>query len=172
MADRLDIARICDLLRSELYENGYRYGFCLNGSVIVPDVSKGFDAEFGRLLTSQYRIQPPELTRKAKAATCLDAVLVMKEILSENGIGSRIWMVFDRERKKPHAVLTFTADQAVVYLELTPQSGKENYGKELVFENGDAFLRCWEQKNCLVREITDLCVPGRKPDFFLSGCGL
>ena len=96
----------------------------------------------------------------------------MKEILSENGIGSRIWLVFDRERKKPHAVLTFTADQAAVYLELTPQSRKENYGKELVFENGEAFIRYWEQKNCLVREITDLCVPGRKPDFFLSACGL
>ena len=45
-------------------------------------------------------------------------------------------------------------------------------GKELVFENGEAFIRYWEQKNCLVREITDLCVPGRKPDFFLSACGL
>ena len=172
MADHQDIARICDLLRSELYGTGYRYGFCLDGSVVVPDASKGFDETFGRLLASRYRIQPPELTRKAKAATCLDAVLVMKDILNENGIGSRIWLVLDRERKKPHAVLTFRADQAVVYLELTPQSGKENYGKELVFENTDAFIRYWEQRNYLVREITDLCVPGRRPDFFLSACGL
>ena len=99
MANHQNIARICDLLRSELYENGYRYGFCLDGSVIVPDASKGFDEAFGRLLAARYRIQPPELTKKAKAATCLDAVLVMKDILSENGIGSRIWLVFDRERK-------------------------------------------------------------------------
>ena len=172
MADHQDIARICDLLRSELYGNGYRYGFCLDGSVVVPDASKGFDEAFGRLLAAQYRIQPPELTRKAKAATCLDAVLVMKDILRENGFDSRIWMVFDRERKKPHAVLTFTADQAAVYLELTPQSGKENYGKELVFEEEEAFIRYWEQKNCLIREITELCVPGRRPDFFLSASGL
>ena len=95
-----------------------------------------------------------------------------KDILNEKGIGSRIWLVFEQERKKPHAVLTFRADQAVVYLELTPQSGKENYGKELVFEEEEAFIRYWEQKNCLIREITELCVPGRRPDFFFSACGL
>ena len=172
MTSSQEITRICDSLRAELYGNGYQYGFCLNGKRVLPDMSKGFDQDFSRLLTTEYRIQSPEMTRKEKLGTCLDAVLVMKDILRENGFDSRIWLVFDRERKKPHAVLTFTADQAAVYLELTPQSGKENYGKELVFEEEEAFIRYWEQKNCLIREITELCVPGRRPDFFLSACGL
>lgn len=166
MTDHRETARICGLLREELYENGYRYGFYLNGRRIVPEPTKGFDAEFGRLLATEYRIQSPAITRREKVATCLDAVLVMKEILSANGIGSKIWMICQRESRKCHAVLTFVIGGTVVYLELTPQSGKENYGKALFFESERAFISYWEGANNLVREITDVCVPGEKPDFF------
>ena len=33
-----------------------------------------------------------------------------------------------------YSVLTFEIDGRIVYLELTPQSGKSNYGKEILFE--------------------------------------
>ena len=50
------IAEICQLLKGELLENGYSYGFCLNNRRIVPNASLGFDEEFARLLTTEYRI--------------------------------------------------------------------------------------------------------------------
>ena len=166
--NRLEITRICDILRGELYENGYRYGFCLNGRKVVPDTSKGYDADFGRLLGEQYLIQAPETTRKEKVATCLDAVMVMRELLSGNGISSRIWMVFQKEKRKPHSVLSFVIGGVLVYLELTPQSGKKNYAKELLFESESEFIRYWEDMGYTVHEITDVCLPGRKPYFFLD----
>ena len=163
-----EITLISNLLRGELYNTGYQYGFFWNSRRVVPDITKGFDEEFGRLLTAEYWIQDPETTRKEKVGTCLDAVLVMKELLKEAGKDSKIWMLFQKEQKKFHSVLTFEVDDEIVYLELTPQSGKENYGKELVFNSEDAFHQYWEKMNYTVQEITETCVPGIKPDFFLK----
>ena len=163
-----EITRISNLLRGELYNTGYQYGFFWNGRRVVPDFTIGFDEVFGRLLTTEYRIQDPETTRKEKVGTCLDAVLVMKELLREAGKDGKIWMLFQKERKKFHSVLTFEVDDEIVYLELTPQSGKENYGKELVFDREDAFHQYWEEMNYTVQEITETCIPGIKPEFLLK----
>ena len=37
------IQRICQLLKDELLDNGYEYGFYLNGKTCKPDMSNGFD---------------------------------------------------------------------------------------------------------------------------------
>ena len=46
------IQEVCALLKQELLENGYEYGFFLDGITHKPDMTKGFDKEFfERLLT-------------------------------------------------------------------------------------------------------------------------
>ena len=168
MSENERIVEMCELLRKELFENGYSYGFFLDEKKVVPNISLGFDEEFYRLLTTEYRIQSPEISKREKVATCLDAVLIMKEILLNRDIESKIWMIFQEERKKVHSVLSFELLGQVVYLELTPQSGNKNYGKEILFGSEEEFVEYWEEQNYLVREITHLCEPGAEPTFFLE----
>ena len=168
MSENERIVEMCELLRKELFENGYSYGFFLDEKKVVPNISLCFDEEFYRLLTTEYRIQSPEISKREKVATCLDAVLIMKEILLNRDIESKIWMIFQEERKKVHSVLSFELLGQVVYLELTPQSGKKNYGKEILFGSEEEFVEYWEEQNYLVREITHLCEPGAEPTFFLE----
>lgn len=59
-------------------------------------------------------------------------------------------------------------DEKIVYLELTPQSGKSNYGKEILFESIEEFVSYWEQQGYIVSDITELCVPGANPTFFMD----
>ena len=99
MSDTGKLARICGLLKDELLDNGYSYGFYLKGRRIVPNVSLGFDEEFARLITTEYRIQSPEISRREKVATCLDAVLVMEDILNGQDIESKIWMIYQTEKE-------------------------------------------------------------------------
>lgn len=56
----MTIREICDLLKKELLNNGYEYGF-----------SKGFDEEFDRALHESSRIQAPEDTERGKFHTIL-----------------------------------------------------------------------------------------------------
>ena len=42
----MKITEICDILRQELYQNDYQYGFYYDGRKYIPDFSTGFDAEF------------------------------------------------------------------------------------------------------------------------------
>ena len=135
---------------------------------IVPNMSLGFDEEFSRLITTEYRIQSPEITKREKVATCLDAVMVMKDILDKQSIESKIWMIFQKEKKKVHAILTFELLSEVVYLELTPQSGKANYGKELLFADEEELLGYWIEQGYLVQDITSICKPGADPSFFMN----
>ena len=162
------IAEICQLLKDELLDNGYSYGFCLNNRRIVPNASLGFDEEFARLLTTEYRIQLPEVTKREKVATCLDAVLVMKDILDQQGIGSKIWMICQVEKKKVHSILTFESSSRVIYLELTPQSGKPNYGKELLFADEEELAGYWKERGYFIQDITNICKPGADPSFFMD----
>ena len=67
-----------------------------------------------------------------------------------------------------YSVLTFEIDGRIVYLELTPQSGKSNYGKEILFEGIEEFVSFWEQQGYIVSDITDVCTPGANPDFFMD----
>ena len=161
----MGITGICDLLRGELLDNGYEYGFLLDGERCVPDPGGGFDPGFARLLTTAYRVQEPAVTLREKLGTCIDAVVVMRALLGERGVPSRIWLMYDQEKKKPHTVLTFEAEGKTVYLELTPRSTKPWYGRELVYPGEQAFLSAWRDKGFEVTEITDDVRPGRRPEF-------
>ena len=141
-------------LRRALYQTGYRYGFYAGGVRHLPDPQKGFDAEFAHLLQTAYRIQNPAVTVREKLGTCVDAVLVMKTILDRLGVPCRIWLLFHRERRREHVILTFFAEDRVVYLELTPQSGKPWYGKELIYPDVRSFLEAW-QAEYAVTDVTD-----------------
>ena len=72
------IKETCKLLKQELLDNGYEYGFYLNGKTYKPDMTKGFDKEFFDRLQTEYCIQDPEDTMKAKVGTCNDAVVLMR----------------------------------------------------------------------------------------------
>ena len=162
------IQRICNLLKDELMDNGYEYGFYLNGEIYKPDMSNGFDEVFFDRLLNEYRVQDPVDTRKAKAGTCNDIVVLMKAILDEHGIPSKIWLLHDKQCGKFHTVLTFYAENKTVYLELTPQSAKPWYGKEKVFDNEQSFISEYGKDGCEVIEVTDSVVIGEAPEFILS----
>lgn len=89
----MNIAEICDILRQELYQSGYLYGFYSDGRKYLPDFSNGFDKEFFNLQKNLYRIQDPQDTMKEKIGTCIDAVIVMKTILDELNVQSKIWLL-------------------------------------------------------------------------------
>ena len=92
------IQEACTLLKQELLDNGYEYGFYLNGKTYKPDITNGFDKEFFDCLQTEYCIQNPDDTMKAKVGTCNDAVVLMRSILSNHGIPSKIWLLHDKQR--------------------------------------------------------------------------
>mgnify|MGYP003312592821 CR=1 FL=1 len=83
------IPEACELLKKVLLDNGYEYGFYLNGIIYRPDMTKGFDKEFFERLLTEYRIQSPEDTMKAKVGTCNDAVVLMRFILDKYSVQAR-----------------------------------------------------------------------------------
>ena len=171
MAPNMLIREACELLKKELLDNGYEYGFYLNGTSYRPDMTKGFDEEFfGRLLT-EYRIQSPEDTMKSKVGTCNDAVVLMRSILDKHSVPSKIWLLHDIPNRKFHTVLTFCLEDKTVYLELTPQSDKTWYGKEIIFESEDIFVNEYKKNGCDVIDVTDDVIIGEAPDFLLSRMG-
>ena len=60
------IQSICQLLKDELLDNGYEYGFYLNGKTYKPDMSIGFDEKFFDRLLSEYRIKIREIPDRQK----------------------------------------------------------------------------------------------------------
>ena len=66
------------------------------------------------------------------------------------------------------AVLTFYLEDKVIYLELTPQSGKPCYGKELVFDSEQSFMAGYINDGCEVIDVTDSVIIDEAPDFVLS----
>lgn len=162
------IQSICQLLKDELLDNGYEYGFYLNGKTYKPDMSNGFDEEFFDRLLSDYRIQAPRDTRQAKVGTCNDIVILMKAILDEQNVPSKIWLLHDRQSGKFHTVLTFYIEDKTIYLELTPRSAKPWYGKEIVFDDEQSFISEYSKDGCEVIEITDSVIVGEAPEFILS----
>lgn len=161
----MTITEICDLLRKELFNNGYKYGFYLNGKKYKPDISKGFDEEYFQLSKTLYRVQEPLVTIREKTGTCIDAVLVMKELLNEHSVPCKIWLIF---KNSPHTILTFEAEEKIVYLELTPQSAKPFYGKEIVYENEQALLAEYRENGYDISDVTNSIEIGRSPDFLLA----
>ena len=92
----------------------------------------------------------------------------MKAILDEQNVPSKIWLLHDRQREKFHTILTFYVENKTIYLELTPQSTKPWYGKEIVFDNEQVFISEYSKDGCEVIEITDSVVIGEVPEFIFT----
>ena len=164
----MTIKEICDILRAELFNNGYEYGFVLNGQKYKPNMENGFDKEYYYLSTTVYCVQDPVTTMKEKIGTCVDAVLVMKRLLDKHNIPSKIWLLYNQKKNKVHTILTFEAENKTVYLELTPQSSKAWYGKEIVYSSEQEFLSEYEKNDYDVSDVTDSIVIGQQPEFLLA----
>lgn len=91
----------------------------------------------------------------------------MKAILAIHVVSSKIWPLHDKQNNKYHTMLTFDAENSVVCLELTPQSGKPWYGKEIIYENEQCFLAEYRQNNCGVDvfDVTDSVIAGKTLNF-------
>ncbi len=164
----MKITKICNILRSELYGNGYEYGFYSGGKRYKPDISNGFDSEYYNLSKSIYRIQSPTETMKEKIGTCIDAVLVMDAILKKNSLSSKIWLLYNDAKTKYHTVLTFEAENKPIYLELTPQSSKPYYGKEKIYDCQSDFISEFQNNGWSIFEITNKIIIGSSPDYLLD----
>ncbi len=164
----MKIVELCDSLRKELFNNGYEYGFIVDGKTYKPNTENGFDATFYHFAKTISLVQAPEVTKQEKVGTCIDAVLVMRQVLNEYKAPSKIWLLYHKEKNKAHTVLTFEAEGKVVYLELTPQSSKPWYGKEIVYEKEQAFLQ--EQKNngLEIFDVTEQVIIGERPYFLIE----
>ena len=164
----MEIKRVCDLLRKELYNNNYEYGFYCDGKKYRPNMSNGFDSEFYNLLLTTYKVQNPIDTMREKIGTCNDVVLVMKKILDEEKIQNKIWLLYKKVNNKVHTILTFNMSDKMVYLELTPQSNKPYYGKELIYNNEDELKKEFQNQGYDVIDITNDIVVGEHPKFSLK----
>jgi len=163
----MKIKEICDLLKQELYENGYQYGFYSEGRKYTPDFSNGFDVEYFNLSKTIYRIQNPSDTMRVKIGTCIDAVMVMKTILDKTHVPYKIWLIHHRVKKNEHTLFTFEVDGKLVYLELTPQSNKPWYGKEILYNNEQSFINEFQKENYVMVDVTNKITIGDTPDSLL-----
>ena len=164
----MTITEVCDLLRKELINNGYEYGFVVAGKKYKPDMSNGLDSEYYRLSMTIYRVQHPSVTMKEKIGTCVETVLVMKTILDAHNIPNKIWLLYNSGKNKVHTILTFEAENKVVYLELTPQSAKPWYGRELVYDSEETFQQAYYQKGFEIIDVTEQIEIGQPPRFLLE----
>lgn len=164
----MEIKRVCDLLRKELYNNDYEYGFYCDGKKYKPNMSNGFDSEFYNLLLTTYKVQNPIDTMREKIGTCNDVVLVMKKILDEYKIENKIWLLHKKVNNKVHTILTFNMSDKTIYLELTPQSNKPYYGKEIIYNNEDELKKEFQNQGYDVIDITNDIVSGEYPEFSLK----
>jgi hypothetical protein len=159
----MTINEICNVLKDELFNNDYKYGFIVNGEKHTPNMTGGFDNEYYNLSMTIYRIQNPIVTMKEKIGTCIDACLVMKHLLSEHNILSKIWLLYNKMNNKVHTILTFEAESKVVYLELTPQSAKPYYGKEILFDSIEDFLTKYYNDGIDIEDVTEELIVGLQP---------
>ena len=164
----MTIQEVCECLKSELLDNGYEYGFFLDGKKYKPNMTKGFDSEYFQLSTTIYRVQNPEVTMREKIGTCVDTVMVMKMLLDQRQIPNTIWLLHHKPTHKVHTIVTFEAESKIVYLELTPQFSKAHYGHEIVCSNMQEFLREYEQNGFEVSDVTDAIIIGQQPIFLLE----
>ena len=160
-----------DLLKGELPDSGYEYGFYLNGAKHRPDPALGFGVGFQRALLTDYRIQNPSDTQREKIGTCNDVALLMKTLLASRGVPGKIWLLDYARGKKFHTILTFQAENQVIYLELTPQSRKPWYGKELLYASEAQLISEYRKTDCELTDVTDSVRAGSTPEFILSRIG-
>ena len=87
------IQEVCELLKQELWENGYEYGFFLDGITHKPDMTKGFDkkfferlfwmtlafqARYGYYMISKLKVVPlPTLSFRYFALCCSDSINIV-----------------------------------------------------------------------------------------------
>lgn len=164
----MTIAEICNILRNELFNTGYEYGFIANDKRYQPDMNNGFDSEYYQSSLTIYRVQEPNVTRKEKLGTCVETVLVIKQILDELQIPCTLWLLHNKTKNKVHTIPTFEAEGKVVYLELTPQSAKPWYGREIVYDTEQEFLKEYVQNNYDVSDVTNAIIIGEQPHFLLE----
>ena len=164
----MTIKEIGDILRAELLNTSYEYGFVVDGQKYKPNMENGFDKEYYYLSTTIYCVQNPVTTMKEKIGTCVDAVLVMRWLLNKHNISSKIWLLYNKQKNKVHTILTFEAENKIVYLELTPQSSKAWYGKEIIYSNEQELLLEYKNNNYDVSDVTDSIVIGQQPEFLLA----
>lgn len=164
----MTIKEICNILRAELYNDDFKYGFVLDGQKYKPNMENGFDNEYYRLSTTIYLVQAPEVTLKEKIGTCIDAVLVMKSILDKLNVSCKIWLLHNKNKNKVHTILTFEAENKTVYLELTPQSSNDRYGREIIYSNEEELFREYENNGYDISDVTDLILVGKQPTFLLK----
>jgi len=162
------IQEICNILRAELFNTDYEYGFVVNGQKYKPNMENGFDKDYYHLSTTIYRVQDPVTTMKEKIGTCVDAVLVMKQLLDNLKIPNKIWLLYNKQKNKVHTILTFEAENKTVYLELTPQSSKAWYGKEIIYSNEQEFLLGYKNNGYDISDVTDSIVIRQQPEFLLA----
>lgn len=67
-----------------------------------------------------------------------------------------------------HTILTFVAEDRLVYLELTPESGKSWYGKEIIFPDEQALLEEYRNNGYDVSDVSDKIIIGQQPHFLLE----
>ena len=164
----MKIIDICNMLRNELFDNKYEYGFYLDGKKYKPDTTNGFDEHYYQLSMTLYTVQSPEETSKAKIGTCIDAVVLMKALLDKHSIPNTIWLLLNKTKHKAHTVLTFGAEDKTVYLELTPSFGKPWYGKEIIYTSVQDFVKEYEKQDFEVIDVTKEIVIGKQPIFLLE----
>ena len=87
-------------MRAELYNNGFEYGFIVNDQKYKPNRDNGFDNEYYHLAKTISIVQDPSVTLKEKIGTCVDIVLVMKSILDNLNIPSKIWLLYNKSKIK------------------------------------------------------------------------
>ena len=164
----MTITEICTILRNELYNTGYEYGFVADGKRYQPDMSNGFDNEYYQNSLTIYRVQDPAVTRAEKLGTCVETVVLIKQLLDGLHVPCKLWLLHNKTKNKVHTIPTFEAEGKVVYLELTPQSSKTWYGKEIIYDNEQAFLTEYEQNNYDVSDVTNRIIIGEQPHFLLE----
>ena len=164
----MSIKEICDILRAKLYNNGFEYGFIVNGQKYKPNTKDGFDDEYYHLAKTISLVQEPSVTLKEKIGTCVDTVLATKSILDKLNIPSKIWLLYNKKKNKVHTILTFEAENKIVYLELTPQSSKSWYGQEILYLSEQEFLQEYENNGYDISDVTNLIIVGQRPYFLLN----
>ncbi|MBE6753502.1 MAG: hypothetical protein E7559_04000 [Ruminococcaceae bacterium] len=164
----MTVIQITTLLKDKLYQQGFEYGFYLNGQKYRPDMSGGFDRRYYHLSRTIYIVQSPADTEREKIGTCIDTVVLMKSLLNGIAVPCKIWLLHEKARNKMHTILTFSAEGKTVYLELTPQSNKPWYGKEILYGSESELIAEYQGKGCDVIDVTEEIVIGEPPRFLLS----
>ena len=59
--------------------------------------------------------------------------------------------------------MSFEAENKIVYLELTPQSNKPNYGKAIIFDNIEQLITMFQNDGIDIIDVTDQLTIGEQP---------